>query len=568
MDTFNYRAQDDVLSKNYPPWVRRTIEIPVINIYSAFIESEKKYSKNAAVEFMGTLITYEDLKNEINNTADLLNSHGIKKGDRVAVMLPNVPQYVIVFFALMSLGAIIVQLNPLYTEREIIDELQDSESDTIITLDEFSGKILKFYPKKIKRIFFAGIGDYLPPIISWIYKLSRRNLTRVNFNENIIRLKRNKNLNSRETPRNNIDPENDPALFQYTGGTTGVPKAAVLTHYNLIANAYQIREWLPDEFKYNISFLSSIPFFHVYGMMTAMLSPLLSGSKIILIPDPRDIKMTLKIINKSKPTAFPGIPTLYHSIMNYRDVSKYNLRDIRVCISGAMPLPVELQKDFEKITGAVVVEGYGLSETSPVANINPIVSDNDITHRRMGSVGMPVPNTYEKIVSIDDGITEVPIGSPGELLIKGPQVMKGYWNRPDENNNVLSDGWLHTGDIAKMDNDGYVYILDRKKDMIIAGGYNIYPREIEEVLYQNPRISECAVIGIRDEHRGETVKAVIVRNDNTLTEDDVINFCRDKLAVYKVPKIIEFRDELPKTLVGKIDKKLLVNENLDRIIPK
>ncbi len=254
--------------------------------------------------------------------------------------------------------------------------------------------------------------------------------------------------------------------------------------------------------------------------------------------------------------------------MNYKDVSKYNLRDIRVCISGAMPLPVELQKDFEKITGAVVVEGYGLSETSPVANINPIVSDNDITHRRIGSVGMPVPDTYEKIVSIDDGITEMPIGSPGELLIKGPQVMKGYWKRPDENNNVLSDGWLHTGDIAKMDNDGYVYILDRKKDMIIAGGYNIYPREIEEVLYQNPRISECAVIGIRDEHRGETVKAVIVRNDNTLTENDVINFCRDKLAVYKVPKIIEFRDELPKTLVGKIDKKLLINENLDRIIPK
>ncbi|WP_236689063.1 long-chain-fatty-acid--CoA ligase [Acidiplasma aeolicum] len=552
---------DDILKLNYPPWVHRHIDIPKISLYDAFSRSVDKYKNNIAVDFMGLKISYGQLRDEVDALSFRLSELGITKGDRIAVMLPNIPQYIIFFFAISKLGAIIVQVNPLYTEKEIREELYDSGARSMVVMDEFINKVIKFYPAHLKNIFVVRVKDYLPGVISAIYSLiTIRKRPKIPAADKIYICKRPNRIKVSPEPVD-IDPQNDPALFQYTGGTTGVPKAAVLTHYNLIANAYQIIEWLPPKYKENLSYLSSIPFFHVYGMMTAMLTPLIQGSKIILVPDPRDIKMTINLMERKKPTAFPGIPTLYHSITQFKNIEKRNIRDVRVCISGAAPLPVELQKKFEELTGAKLVEGYGLSECSPVANITPIYEEDSDKYIRPGSVGMPVPDTYEKIVSIDDGITEMPIGSPGELLIKGPQVMKGYWNRPDENNNVLSDGWLHTGDIAKMDNDGYVYILDRKKDMIIAGGYNIYPREIEEVLYQNPRISECAVIGIRDEHRGETVKAIIVRNDNTLTEDDIINFCRDKLAVYKVPKIIEFRDELPKTLVGKVDKKALRGEN-------
>jgi long-chain acyl-CoA synthetase len=270
--------------------------------------------------------------------------------------------------------------------------------------------------------------------------------------------------------------------------------------------------------------------------------------------------MILSILEKKKPTAFPGIPTMYHSLLNYKNIEKYNLKNVKICISGASSLPVELQKQFEELTGSILVEGYGLSECSPVANITPLVEEDREKWRRFGSVGLPAPNTYERVVSLEDGRSDVPIGEQGELLIKGPQVMIGYWNRPEENKKVLENGWLHTGDIARIDKDGYVYIVDRKKDLIIAGGYNIYPREVEDVIYENPKVSQCAVIGVPDEHRGENVKAIIVKKDDTLNEEEIVNFCRDRLAVYKIPKIVEFRESLPLTLVGKIDKKQLRNE--------
>ena len=552
---------DDMLKSNYPPWVRRHIDIPKLSLYDTFSQSVNKYKNNTAVSFMGLKISYSMLKEEVDAVSFRLSELGIKKGDRIAIMLPNIPQYIIFFFAIAKLGAIIVQVNPLYTEKEIKDELFDSGALSIVVMDEFINKIIKFYPIHLHNIFVVRVKDYLPGAKSVIYSLiTMRKRPRIPTADKIYICKRPKKINVSVEPIS-MDPENDPVLFQYTGGTTGVPKAAVLTHYNLIANAYQIIEWLPPDYKENISYLSSIPFFHVYGMMTAMLTPIIQGSKIILVPDPRNIKMTIDLMEKEKPTAFPGIPTLYHSITEFKNIENRNIRDVRVCISGAAPLPVELQKKFENLTGARLVEGYGLSECSPVASITPIYENDSDKYIKPGSVGMPVPNTYVKIVSIDDEATEMTVGSPGELLIKGPQVMKGYWNRPNENQNILNNGWLHTGDIAKMDDNGYVYILDRKKDMIIAGGYNIYPREVEEVLYQISGISECAVIGVKDEHRGETVKAIIVRNDNTLSKEDVINFCRNKLAVYKIPKIIEFRNDLPKTLIGKVDKKALGGEN-------
>ncbi len=549
---------DNILKGSYPQWVKRTIEIPDISIYKAFSDSVDKYKNNIAIDFMNKKITYGKLKEEIDSIAIRLSELGIKKGDRIAVMLPNIPQYITYFFAIVKLGAIVVQVNPLYTTRELEFEVNDSGSETIIVMDDFIDKVLPLYPVKLNKILVVKVQHYLPVIISQLYSITKKH-KKIPPADNIYLCKRpvKSELSSNEA---DIDPENDPALLQYTGGTTGLPKAATLTHKNLISNAYQIIEYLPEEYKKNTSYLSSIPFFHVYGMMTAMLTPLLQGSKIILLPDPRDIKAALKVMDKKKPTAFPGIPTLYHGIITYKDVKKYHINNVKICISGASPLPVELQKNFESMTGAILVEGYGLSECSPVANTTPLAENDRDKYRRIGSVGLPVSNTYEKIVSIEDGITEMPFNEPGELLIKGPQVMKGYWNRPEENKKTLVDGWLHTGDIARMDENGYVYIVDREKDLIIAGGYNIYPREVEEVIYENPKVSECAVIGVNDEHRGETVKAFIVKKDNSLTEDEIINFCRERLAVYKVPKIIEFRNELPLTLVGKVDKKALRNE--------
>ncbi len=550
---------DEALQKSYPPWVKRNINIPDISIYKAFSNSVETYSDNIAIDFMGTKITYQKLKDEIDAISKMLGELGIKKGDRIAVMLPNIPQYITYFFAIVKLGAIVVQVNPLYTARELEFEISDSGSESLVVLDDFIDKALPLYPSKLKRILIVKVQSYLPRVVSQIYTMIKKEHKKIPVGENIYLSRRPKKSDTPSTQAS-IDPEEDPALLQYTGGTTGLPKAATLTHKNLIANAYQIIEYMPEIYKKNISYLSSIPFFHVYGMMTAMLTPLLQGSKIIIVPDPRDIKTALKIIDKQKPTAFPGIPTLYHGIITYKDVKKYHINNVKICISGASPLPIELQKNFESMTGAILVEGYGLSECSPVANVTPLVEEGREKYRRIGSVGLPVSNTYEKIVSTEDGETEMPFNEPGELIIKGPQVMKGYWNRPDENAKTLIDGWLHTGDIAKMDQDGYVYIVDREKDLIIAGGYNIYPREIEEVIYENPKVSECAVIGVKHEHRGETVKAFIVKKDDSLTEAEIISFCRERLAVYKVPKIIEFRNELPLTLVGKVDKKALRGE--------
>jgi long-chain acyl-CoA synthetase len=560
METINEQTLDNMLKESYPSWVHRHIDIPDISVYQALANSSIKYSGNTAIDFMGTKISYKTLKDEVDALAANLLGMGLKKGDKVAVMLPNIPQYVTYFFAVLKLGGVVVQVNPLYTTRELEYEIKDSGSSILVIMDEFIDRALPLYPSIIGKIIVVRVKDYLPPLISNIYSLSTmKNRKKIVESENIIISKRPKNgVNGGEAI--SVNPEHDAALIQYTGGTTGEPKGAVLSHKNLISNAYQIIESLPDKYKENTTYLSAIPFFHVYGMMTAMLTPLIQGSTIILAPDPRNIKMILSIIEKKKPTAFPGIPTMYHSLLNYKNIEKYDLKNVKICISGASSLPVELQKQFEELTGSILVEGYGLSECSPVANITPLVEEDREKWRRFGSVGLPAPDTYERIVSLKDGVSDMPVGEQGELLIKGPQVMIGYWNRPEENKKVLENGWLHTGDIARIDKDGYVYIVDRKKDLIIAGGYNIYPREVEDVIYENPKVSQCAVIGVPDEHRGENVKAIIVKKDDTLNEEEIVNFCKDRLAVYKIPKIVEFRESLPLTLVGKIDKKQLRNE--------
>ncbi|AGO60230.1 hypothetical protein FACI_IFERC00001G0250 [Ferroplasma acidarmanus Fer1] len=546
---------DSLMIKSYPPGIKRHIQIPEIGIYQQFCRSASKYASHVAIDFMGNRISYSRLKQEIESAASFLKGLNLHKGDKLTIMLPNIPQYVIFFFASMKLGISVVQMNPMYMLPEIEYELNDSGSRNIVVMHDMLSKVLPLKEKMLDNIIDVRVEDYLPPVKALLYKAVKKGKSEKLAAPAGIIPYSGKSRNPAADDES-IDPYNDAALLQYTGGTTGVPKAATLTHRNLLANVNQLIEWFPEDFKESISYLSSIPFFHVYGMMTAMLTPLMQGSTIIPVPDPRDLKMTLNIIKKKKPTAFPGIPTMYHSIINYPDLEKYDISNIKLCISGAMPLPLELQKKFEGKTGGTLVEGYGLSECSPVTNISPLLPEWK-NRRKPGSIGLPLPETYEKIVDIDDGITEVPQGVEGELLIKGPQVMKGYWNRPEENKQILVDGWLHTGDIAKMDSEGYFYIVDRKKDMIIAGGYNIYPEEVEKVLYEHPGVSQCAVVGVPDAHRGETVKAIIVLSDKSVTEDEIKKYCQEKLAKYKVPKIIQFTDSLPLTPVGKIDKKAL-----------
>jgi len=361
-----------------------------------------------------------------------------------------------------------------------------------------------------------------------------------------------------------IDPAEDLAVLQYTGGTTGVSKGAMLTHRNLVANVHQCLAWFPDIRMGKESILCTLPFFHSYGMTVDMNFGVLSGSTLVLIPNPRDLHMVLKAITKHRPTLFPGVPAMYIALINNPDVQsgKMDVTSIRACLSGAAPLPVEVQQEFERLTGGKLVEGYGLSESSPVTHANPLDGI-----RKAGSIGMPVPNTEVRVVDVEDRAKELPLGEIGELAVKGPQVMKGYWNMPEETDNVMdADGWLYTGDIAQADETGFFYIVDRKKDMIIASGYNIYPRDVEEVIFEHPKVEDVAVAGIPDPKRGETVKAyVVLKEGQTATEEEIIEFCRDKLSKYKVPTAVEFRTELPKTMVGKVLRRVLVEEEKKKL---
>ncbi|MHB8396113.1 MAG: long-chain-fatty-acid--CoA ligase [Thermoplasmataceae archaeon] len=552
----SYQSEFDLLlQKSYPDWVRRKIDIPNVSVMSLLTEAGKKYGPNVAIDFMGKKITYSDLISEVDSATAFLNSIGVKSGDRVSLMLPNIPQFVFMFFAILRLGAIVVQTNPIYTKHELEFQLTDAGAEVVIVLDDFADKVQLLHPKIVKKIVIVKVEDYLPGLLASLYSLSRK------MKKTVPILPQGPHVflyngKTRESPVKEvtINPEKQIAILQYTGGTTGIPKGAVLTHRNLVSNVYQVTEWLPVELRTGISYLAAIPYFHVYGMMNAMLIPIYQGAKIIMVPDPRDLKRVVKTIGKYQPDAFPGVPAMYHAVMNYPGIEKFKINSIKVCISGAAPLPEELQKKFESVVGAQITEGYGLSETSPVANVNPIgVKDPVKGRKRLGSVGVALPNTYERIVDVETGTKDLPKGEIGEIIIRGPQVMREYWNKSEESAKVLRDGWLHTGDLARMDDDGYVYIVDRKKDLIIASGYNVYPREVEEVLYKHPAVTEAAVVGAKDEYRGETIKAfVVLKEGESVKPEELMDFCRGYLAPYKIPRIVEFRDSLPKTLVGKV----------------
>lgn len=549
---------DRIWYQSYDSDVRKELDYPKDALPVLLEKNVGKYAETTATEFFGAKLTYAALWKQIQSFANGLSQMGVQPGTKVAIMLPNCPQAVIAFYAVLWLGGVVVMTNPMYVEREMEHQWVDSEAKYLVVLDHLYPKVDKVIPKtSIEKIIVTGIKDYLPFPLNWLYRLKAwkdKLFTAVPYDKKV--------LNFSELVHNTPpDPPpcpaglDDLALLQYTGGTTGVAKGVMLSHRNILANVVQIAGWFPELRWGKERFVSILPFFHVFGMTVALNFPLYTGSTSILVPK-FDVNDFVKTLQKTNPTLFPGVPTIFVAIVNHEKIRSFDLSSIRFCITGSAPMPVEVLRKFEDLTKSVIIEGYGLTESSPVTHCNPIRGT-----RKVGSIGIPLPDTDCKIVDLDLGVNEQPRDTEGELVVRGPQVMQGYWKMPEETAATLRDGWLYTGDIATMDEQGYTFIVDRKKDMIIAGGYNIYPREVDEVLYEHPQVLDAVTVGVPDPYRGETVKAFIVlKPDEKVTEQEIIQFCKSRLAAYKVPKKVEFRESLPKTTVGKVLRKELRRE--------
>jgi len=545
--------------KNWPDKVPQLIEYPEIPLHELLTRTVKLYSKNTAIIFYGKKITYNELNILSDKFATALNDMGVKKGDRIALFLPNTPQYIISYYGALKTGAIITAISPLAKEREVMHQLNDSETETIIAMDIFY-PIIKNIQKStiLKRIIIAQMKEFLPSTKAFFGSLLGRIPShKVPKQPGIYFFNNLTEKHPPNPPPVKINPKTDLAALQYTGGTTGTPKGAMLTHYNLVSNAIMCAEWLTARTSQEM-FLTVLPLFHIYGMTTSMNAAIHIAGTMVLLPKfhPTDV---LKTIEQHKITIFCGVPTMYTVLVAHPQIAKYNLSSIKFCISGAAPLPPEVQKKFMKITGGVLVEGYGLTESSPVTHCNPL--DATMKAIKIGSIGIPWPNTEAKIVDIKTGKKTLEPDKTGELIVKGPQVMKGYWNMPEETEAILRDHWLYTGDIGKMDKEGYFYITDRKKDLIKYKGYSVYPRELEDVLYEHPTVKQCAVIGKPDEEAGEIPKAfVVLKEDAKATKKELIEFVEERIAPYKRIREIEFRKELPTSLVGKVLRRTLREE--------
>lgn len=529
--------------KNYP--TRSTLDYPKISLYHYLKKVADQYPNRTALIFIADRVTYREMMVNIDRMAAAFTAMGLQKGDRIALMLPNCFAYVYCYFAAMRQGLVVAQLNPLLTARELSFIVRDSNARVLIAADAV-----------FQTIEQAMLDQDIENLIVVPLTGEKINVNAKPFDDILQQHEPN-------PPDVEINPEEDLAVLQYTGGTTGFPKGAMLTHYNLVANAEMtaeiLREWLKKFGGKEVYSMGLLPFFHSYGMTVCLDVGLTIPAGLLLVPQ-FNADLIFYLIQQYKPVIFPGVPTAFMALMNHPEVQNYDLDSIDVCISGAAPMPVEAIEQFEQITGSSILEGYGLSETSPITHSNPFLGV-----RKPGSIGIPYPDTDCKIVDPDDGERELPIGEEGELIIKGPQIMKGYWNRPNDTASTLKNGWLYTGDIARMDEDGYFYIVDRKKDMIIYGGNKIYPREVEEVLYEHPKVAEAVCIGIPEKFFGEVVKAFIVLKDGAeATPEEIIEFCRPRMIKYKVPRQVEFRSELPKTNVGKFLRKDLAIEEQRR----
>ncbi|HVF04411.1 MAG TPA: long-chain fatty acid--CoA ligase [Frankiaceae bacterium] len=557
------RYADKPWLASYPPEIPADYDWPEVPLTRLLDDSAASFPTTTALAFLGTRITYRELKDHVDRFATALANLGVKKGDRVAIVLPNCPQNVIAFFAALRLGAIVVQHNPLYTQTEMAHQLADSGAEVVICLDKVYETVAAVRSQtSVREIVVASIVEYLPAKERMLLQLpvAKAKKAKAEISAPVPKGTRTfmKVLHSARTPARQapVDAKNDLALLQYTGGTTGLSKGAKLTHFNLVANAYQNRLWLPDVQAGREVTLAVLPLFHAYGLTVCMNVSVLTGGTLVLLPR-FDLDMVFKAIDEFRPTLFPGVPPIYKAIVDSAAVRRHDLKSIKACISGAMKLPLETQEQFEKVSGGRLVEGYGMTETSPSTHANPIYGK-----RKTGTIGMPLPGTECKILSQDDPSVELPVGEPGELAIRGPQVFQGYWNRDEESAaSFTSDGFILTGDVARMDEEGYFEIVDRKKELIIAGGFNIYPSEVENVLFSLEGVADAVVAGIPDKYRGETVKAYVVKQPGaTLTEDDVVAHCAESLAAYKVPKVVEFRESLPRTVVGKVLRRVLLEE--------
>jgi long-chain acyl-CoA synthetase len=556
----------------YDKGVPHTIQYPAAPLHHFLEQAAQKYPDRACTIFKGAVITYGEMNSITDRVAAALVDLGVKKGDRVGVFMPNTPQFVMTYYGILKAGAAVVATNPLYTAPEIEHQASDAGIEYMFVMTNFYETIKKAQPKtKIRKLIVSNLKESLPPVLRVLFTLAREKKGGFRIEGGL----RDGDLwfqdllaKYRQAPRPAVEVgPDDTALFQYSGGTTGISKGAVAMHRNVVANTLQIKSWMTGLVEGGEVVLMAIPLFHVYGMVAGMNFAMAGGASMVMVPNPRDLKDVLDNISRHKATIFPGVPALYNGINNHPHVKagKYNLSSIKACISGSAPLLRETKEQFEKLTGGKVFEGYGLSEAPTATHCNPLVGEN-----KPGSIGMPLPDVDVKILSLDDGETELPQGEIGEIAIHGPQVMKGYHNMPTETANTLrqmKDGrtWLLTGDIARMDEDGYFYIVDRKKELIKPGGYQVWPREVEEVIASHPKVLDVGVAGIPDPYRGETVKAWIVpKPGQAPTEEELKAFCKERLAAYKVPTHYEFRTELPKTTVGKILRRELVRQHKEQ----
>ncbi len=549
-------GQDKPWLVSYEKGVPEFIEYEKVCLPAFLDRSAERFPERSALNFQGYRVGFRQLKEMVDRFATALTAFGVERGDRVALLLPNTIPCVAAYYAILKIGAIAVMNNPLYSDRELDHQFNDSGAKLLVTLDLLGNRMIDLRPKtRIKQIVISSIGDYLPFPKNWLFPLvakKKKLAADVKPAEEVFRWKAVLADHQPNPPSVALGYE-DVAMYQYTGGTTGVSKGVMLTHANLSVNVQQCRAWFPTFKEGEEVMLGALPFFHVFGLTTAMNFAIYMAWENILVPKPQPEQL-LETIGKFKPTFAPLVPTMYIGMLNHPDIDRTPLTSIKGCFSGSAPLPVEVIRDFEQRTGAVIVEGYGLTETSPVTHINPFAG----AKRKVGSIGLPIPDTHCRIVDLNDGRTDLPAGEIGELLVKGPQVMAGYWNKPEATAETLVDGWLHTGDIGQMDAEGYFYIVDRKKDMIISGGFNVYPRDIEEVFFEHPKVQEASAIGIPHSTRGEAVKVFIVLKEGlNATQDEMIAFCREKLAKFKWPTEVEFRTELPKSNVGKVLKKEL-----------
>lgn len=545
--------------RSWPEGVPRSIEYSEASLSDLLKTKAEKYPSKTAIVYFDKPMTYRELDSASDRFATALSDLGVKKGDKVALFLANMPQFVIAYYGVLKIGAIETAISPLYKEREVEHQLSDSEAETIVVLDVLYPIVQNVMDKtKLKRVIVASLKDYMPKTLAFLGSLMKKIPSyKVELGPNTFLFQDLLNKYPPNPPKVEIDPKEDLAALQYTGGTTGTAKGAMLTHMNLVSNAVACAAWLRGT-EGEETFLTVLPLFHIYGMTTGMNAPIYLAGKMVMLPQ-FNVLGTLKAIQKHKATVFCGAPTMYALLLAHPGLSRYDLKSVRFCISGSAPLPPDVQKKWMEMTGGVLVEGYGLTESSPVTHCNPL--DRSMKTVKVGSIGLPWPDTDAKIMDMETGEKEMELGETGELVVKGPQVMKGYWKMSEESAAVLRDEWLYTGDIGKMDEDGYFYITDRKKDLIKYKGYSVYPREIEDVLYEHPAVKLCAVVGKPDPVAGEIPKAfVVLRDDATATEDEIRKFVNEKIAPYKAIRELEFRKELPMTLVGKVLRRVLQEE--------